>query len=502
MIKRDGFMSEQSNNTFNASFVDEYHFFLKNYLFRLLGIVNYDLKQDNTERVIDSNGTSTNVEKDGNKIYFYAMKTRLFHIDDDPALTEDNLRLARVVIESFFSFSEFRMIDKNKQNSLMSKQRKAKIYNMAIQVGICNWIVGGSNPANAETLLNVLERWSVTTYEGKHVTMGFIINPNVVSSAKIKFDDWISFLSDDCSAVLSDCIHSVFELDANCNFVDYKSISKGNIIAQCELNDRVPLRFTHIIQQFIPEETDKKEMGKVGVFLLTNGDILIAKNGVIRFVKRNMQWINLSYDAFKGALQNFINVKYDQPLLKDAEKLVSCIYASVLDVSFSHTGGIISVVGSEWTDGKTQDSPEQQVLNFSDNLLLDDQMVKEKMRDIICKDFDDINDPTEREKAIAKATEKRLLKRKILKKLVCTAKFHELDRKLRSELIALDGACILSLDGKVYSFGAIIQNESGSTGGARAAAAKKLSRYGMAVKVSTDGYIELYINSVAVYTAK
>lgn len=81
--------------------------------------------------------------------------------------------------------------------------------------------------------------------------------------------------------------------------------------------------------------------------------------------------------------------------------------------------------------------------------------------------------------------------------------FQELDRKLRCELIALDGACIIdALQGTIYSFGAIIQNDSGSATGGRSAAAKKLSRYGAAIKISTDGYIDVFVNEMLVYSIK
>ena len=78
-----------------------------------------------------------------------------------------------------------------------------------------------------------------------------------------------------------------------------------------------------------------------------------------------------------------------------------------------------------------------------------------------------------------------------------------MDRKLRCELIALDGACIIDArQGTIYSFGAIIQNDSGSATGGRSAAAKKLSRYGIAIKISTDGYIDVFVNEELVYSVK
>lgn len=66
----------------------------------------------------------------------------------------------------------------------------------------------------------------------------------------------------------------------------------------------------------------------------------------------------------------------------------------------------------------------------------------------------------------------------------------------------MDGAAILNFDGSIISFGAIIQNDSGSYGGGRGAAAKKLSKYGFAIKISTDGYVEVYINERIKYRIK
>ena len=91
---------------------------------------------------------------------------------------------------------------------------------------------------------------------------------------------------------------------------------------------------------------------------------------------------------------------------------------------------------------------------------------------------------------------KRIQKRNIILSLLGKNRyFNTINRKLRSELTGLDGATIIEKDGHVVSFGAIIQNEKGSSGGGRGAAAKRLSDYGgLAIKISTDGYIEVYID--------
>ena len=73
-----------------------------------------------------------------------------------------------------------------------------------------------------------------------------------------------------------------------------------------------------------------------------------------------------------------------------------------------------------------------------------------------------------------------------------TYDFASVDRRLRQELIALDGATVLDYQGQIQAAGAILQVPGGSTGGGRTAAAKCLSSLGMGVKISNDGYVEVY----------
>ena len=75
-------------------------------------------------------------------------------------------------------------------------------------------------------------------------------------------------------------------------------------------------------------------------------------------------------------------------------------------------------------------------------------------------------------------------------RIINKRRFHELDRKLRQELIGMDGATIVDSDGKIVAIGAIVKIEAGSSGGGRLAATKTLSKYGVAIKISTDGFIQ------------
>lgn len=178
------------------------------------------------------------------------------------------------------------------------------------------------------------------------------------------------------------------------------------------------------------------------------------------------------------------------------EKLIRSIFASLLDVSFSHTGGIISVVQdiSQLTISNNDENP---ILNSCDYLKnfktlaqIEDEIKQSKAGDNISGDV------------LKKEIRKRVLKRQVIQTLVGDNNFINLDRKLRCELISMDGACVLNTSGNICAFGAIIKNDSGSSGGGRGAAARKLSRYGFAIKISTDGYIELFLQGQLVYSIK
>jgi len=64
-----------------------------------------------------------------------------------------------------------------------------------------------------------------------------------------------------------------------------------------------------------------------------------------------------------------------------------------------------------------------------------------------------------------------------------------LDRRLRQELVAIDGATLIDHKGTILAVGAILKIAGGSTGGGRLAAAKALSKLGVGIKVSQDGGI-------------
>lgn len=459
------------------AFQAEYKHFLEKFLFPLLGndhVILEDayLKEKHNHEV---------VEQDDDTIYFYAGKKRYFQTAATLHLKEniENMAITKNILKSFLIHCSYEYQNNfRQQNRYTTTVARDNAWKMVIQEGIARWIFGRSSSEITAKFFDILEKWAVKTYEGKHVTLGFVVNPSAQKQAMLSFDELQTFLEDDSSAVLSDCIHSVMEIDRNCNLINYLSITKNvTEIKTCELNNNVPLRFLHTVQQFVPKKSGKTGSDKVGIFLLSNGDILIVKNGSTKFVKRNLRWLSMNNTSFITSL-GFDNQTTDT----DFEVLLANIYASVLDVSFSHSGGLIAIVDpqkiSELTRGK--------VLNPYNNL---DLTAESALQESSSLGFDEPKN-------------EQIIRRNLLTKLLNGTTFSHADRKLRSELIALDGACIVGTDGKIYACGAIIQNDSGSSTGGRSSAAKKLSQYGVAIKISTDGYIEVYKKNLLVYAIK
>lgn len=463
-------------DTININFKEDYEEFLCEYILPLLGI-DVDVER----KVLDRSETYLGkkvpvIEQVEGRLNFSISEWRVFSVPCAMQIPEDDLAVSRRILQSFPDIAQYKMTGTGRflPQDFPYKVQKKALYRATIQNGIGRWLAGDKKNNNLVALFDELETWAVKTYEGKNVTMGFIINPEVESDFYVGEQNWLDFMHDDASAMLTDCIHSVIELDSQCNFVKYHSLSEKNQIPGCELNYKTPLRFSQMIQTLVK---DKKR----GVFLLNNGDIVLAKDQEVRFVRRNLRWLNLSYRAFRNALQPFIdkNKGKSTTSVTKLESLLESIFASVLDVSFSHTGGIVAVVGKTWPGSMAEKNcGETPILAPCDDLLSSVYDTENHSCDI------------------------RALKRALIKQLIAGKTFYRLDRKLRSELLGLDGACILRCDGKVQSFGAIIQNDSGSLGGGRGAAARKLSEYGMAVKISTDGYIEVYVEGSLVYSIK
>ena len=165
----------------------------------------------------------------------------------------------------------------------------------------------------------------------------------------------------------------------------------------------------------------------------------------------------------------------------EVEEVRRSIYLSAIDTSFARNGGCIVHVNN---------SEKYNVLkhvDIADVLYKDcyEYLVQENINHSFFYELK--AEPEELETFEKFIYQNECTKTANLIKIINGKKFHELDRKLRQELLAIDGATIIDYEGNIVAVGAIIKIEAGSSGGGRLAAAKTLSNYGISIKVSADG---------------
>lgn len=443
---------------------EEFELMFKNYIAPLLGLSSNNSSFENVKC------EHKLIKLSNQKLYFYESleSDRCFAVQVSKKFPKENLNLLRTVYSDMIKVKH-KNYDDSIRNKYDSLQHLKKNYEYQLQKSLLNWFSGSK--VDLLQLMEKLERWKEKTYEGKKVPFAFLIDLDADNVVKNNDDfEFMAFLDEEYSATFSDGITSIIELDSKLNFVSYKSITDKNESLVNKL-DNTPYRFSQIIETFTKS--------KIAIFLLVNGDIVLVKNCEILLVKREGKWLNFNKKVFKNIISAEIKCS-DENFMK----LLDEIYLSALDVSFAHSGGIIACVRKENVSLLTESSNSNTaILNSMDNLLPNNIVPELKP-----------NDDAE--------TKKRYYKRNFLLKLINDEKFFDLDRKKRSELISMDGAAILNFDGSIISFGAIIQNDSGSYGGGRGTAAKKLSKYGFAIKISTDGYVEVYINERIKYRIK
>ncbi len=177
---------------------------------------------------------------------------------------------------------------------------------------------------------------------------------------------------------------------------------------------------------------------KVSIVLNRNGEILVFKSQELKFAKRKGVW---KFYSHLSALKQFG---------KFSTGLKNSVYQTCLDASFARSGGCIAMLTR---DGE-RDLRRKKIIS----------------RDDIIEN-------------------KRICRTKLLEKVVGGKSFQSLDRLLRQELMAIDGAIVLDNQGKIITVGAIVKVPGGSTGGGRKAAAINLSKFGLGIKISSDGPI-------------
>lgn len=326
------------------------------------------------------------------------------------------------------------------------------------QKAICKALT--TNYVTLQALLSTLSNWAMRTYEGNHATFGFILNnkksKEINPNLNIK-----NFLNKDFCALMGDGINTCIEVSADGFLSGYLSANKA---ASEDL--LVPYEYLKIANLCTGS--------KVGVCLLKDGDILLFKNKMLVFAKRNGSWVCFSHQVIIDKLADKV---------AEGEEVRKAIYLSSLDTSFNKCGGcVVHVSNGERYNVLKHINPADILVEDSYNYVMENTKSKSF--------FAELTEESNYESFLDYIKQDKCAKTANLIKIIHGRKFYELGRKLRQELMAIDGATVIDYDGTILAVGAIIKIEAGSTGGGRLAAAKMLSNYGISIKISNDGSIQ------------
>lgn len=307
------------------------------------------------------------------------------------------------------------------------------LYESAVVWGISQWLGGGKKNADFTIykIIRQLMSWSMKTYEGNRVRFGVLIDiVNSQEDEKTDKIDFVNLLNHDSAALVSDGMATYFVVSPNGTVLH---ITDEQVVFNSDQTPFSPIELKKVCEASIKDN--------IGICLSSSGDLYCFKRKQLRIARINGKWVCFSYESFHQALINDIQ----------DEKLVKEIYNTCLDVSFARTGGCLAICHSSNKD-------------------------KENLEDIIPN--------------IAESEKKFPLIPQIHNK-----NFFDLPRQIRKEYLGIDGATIIGFKGELLRVGAIINSVSpDSDGGGRKAAAMRLSQFGIAIKISADGYIEVIKN--------
>ncbi|MBP5342743.1 hypothetical protein J6Y73_02315 [bacterium] len=348
-------------------------------------------------------------------------------------------------------------------NTIESSNLSDEYIETLIQSALNKAIAQTLSPVSTQTItmvINSLSKFSERTYEGRNISFGVVINDKISCKNRVDNVYFSNFIESPFSAALTNGTESFIEVD-----------SDGYVNRYVQLNSEksdlalAPYNYTRVLEYSGEDVT--------AIVLTQKGEILIYHDNEIKYTKRGGRWNPYSH-------KETIRVIHERSE-NDNLLFAKAVYLTAIDVSFTQTGGIISFLD------------ENEVQNALNHINIKD-ICNEKYFEIKRQLMAESNDPEyESIKNITFdefLTLKQNIKSCLLNRLIDGRKFFMLYRKLRQELVGIDGATIIDYNGDIVAVGAIVKIEAGSTGGGRLAAAKTLSQYGISIEISSDSSIK------------
>jgi hypothetical protein len=292
------------------------------------------------------------------------------------------------------------------------------------------------------SLLDALHTLSEQSYENKALTFGCILEPEENGDeGSAYFPD--QFLSSKKYKALSDGYRTAYDVSANGVIIDFVDLDRF---------ERKSLSQKHYFPDWAEPIARASRGGRRGIALSRQGDILIFEEGTLRFTYRYGRWEYWNHAHLVHLLRD--RARAQRVKQGTLGRVVAAIYRSALDVSFRRSGGLFIILRNR--------------RNLRD-IVRQGDAIGDVKRSEVDTEFDNV---------------------------IREYNIQSLPRTVVAELASLDGAVVLDNSGRIRAYGAVLQpKKSGrirGTEGSRTKAAIGASKYGLAVKISSDGDVTVY----------
>ena len=287
------------------------------------------------------------------------------------------------------------------------------------------------------TILQIYAQWAAETHEGRRINHSIGLYCNNSTGTKHKF---YNLRNSSALKSLGATPDTLLALDKYGSIIGLETISAKQNNYRKNKDVLSPIHMADIALW-------TNSNSKIAFRLCSNGEILIFKDKQLAYAKRRLYWLSFPHNTL-------IDQHFSDHHSNVQQQSKRAVYLTALDLAFSGKGGCLGVLQ---TDDPLSDAHT---------------LVNESMLFSSDKPTDHV---------------------KFLSEIVGNDKFSAIPRRMRLSICSLDGAVLLDSYGTVLAIGAILRTNGNSFyGGGRSAAAQMLSQYGLGIKISDDGFIEVH----------
>jgi hypothetical protein len=291
-------------------------------------------------------------------------------------------------------------------------------------------------------VFDALHKLSEQSYENKALTFGCLLDPRKrVKGQNTQFPR--DFLSSKKYRALSDGFRTAYHIAANGRIIDFIDLEH---FGGKQLTEK------HHYPDWTEMIARASRKGRCGIALSRQGEILVFDEGTLRFTYRYGRWQYWNHAHLVHLLRARARAQRVQK--KILGRVVGAIYRAALDVSFRRSGGLFVILHNR---------------NLLRRVVRVGDAIGDSRRKPADKEFDQV---------------------------IREQNMQPLKRVLAVELASLDGAIVLDNSGQIRAYGAVLNPRKAGrqrgTEGSRTKAAIGASKYGLALKISSDGDITAY----------